>query len=212
MRTRSILASVAVIGTLVLTSTFCGGYLGYKVAPKEVVQVDVRVTIAEAIRKLRVEPIALPINSDVTRTNFRTFEDAWFPGANKYIWGKGVWLEGSGFVTARFDLSRVRPENVRRTQDGFVINIGSPEIGWTVLPAEMVRDKRPPYQGSSVDAEEMSEWSRQARMEMERQLRAAACTAHIFDQASAKVKKQLPAFLALAGNVRITFETQSATC
>lgn len=217
MNFRYIGAGLLVISLVFATGLGGGAIVGYKSAPKEVIKVDSRVTVAKAIRNLRLEPITLPISADVTRTNFEglncpyTLDILDWP---KSACGKGVWLEGSGFVTARFDLGRVRAKDVRPTADGFVVNISSPEIGWTVLPNELVTHKRPPYWGSRVaGTEAASEFERQARIEMERQLRVGACADNIFDQASAEVKKSLPAFVAISsGNVKVTFETTRGEC
>lgn len=178
--------------------------------------IETEALVLESINSFKVEAKRLNIEVRDERNNWDSQTFKWWESkaAWKWLWGRGVDMQGVGYVTASFDLSRVTRADITRDGDIFVVNVGAPEISHVVLPEENVSHVTQPYQGQSVTADEIFRLEHYSRMQLKRNLHAMACSQDIFEQANQHIKTALPNFLRLTNgdSVLIRVETKTGKC
>lgn len=127
----------------------------------------------------------------------------------QFLFGDRILLIAHGQVIAGFDLSGMRDEDIRVVDDRITINLPAPQILFTALDSAKTRvyDRQ---KGILTPGDKDLESA--AREEAETQIRQAACSAELFEQAADNAREQLGAIFKAAGFTTVTIAIPEASC
>lgn len=125
------------------------------------------------------------------------------------LFGDRLLLIAHGEVIAGFDLSQMSEDDIKIIDDTMTIILPKPQILFTSLDNEKTRvyDRQ---KGLLTTGDKDLE--SEARIEAERVIRSAACSAEILETASQNAREQLGALFSAAGFTSVTIAIPQADC